>query len=184
MRFETIVRLPKESSSTTRAAVASRVPVPVHVPIPAPVPAPASVPAHAIAAAPSRHTKDLVFVVKPEIQNDIYNLYCADGSLFEVAYIPNFTTSVMMNKLFRNIKENSNLDALEESDDEEEFESDKPDQFVFLDRSFRMVCSFNHKFKKWYPVRLADDKALVSARASIPPVVPFQKKYGYKGGNK
>ena len=40
-----------------------------------------------------------------------------------------------MNKIFRNIKENDKLDALEESDDEDEFENDKSDKFVYLDKS-------------------------------------------------
>ena len=53
-----------------------------------------------------------------------------------------------MNKLFRKIKENDNLDALEESDDEEEFENEKVDRFVYLDKSYHMVCQYNYKFKK------------------------------------
>ena len=60
----------------------------------------------------------------------------------------------MMNKLFRNIKENQNLDALEESDDEEEFENDKIDKFVYLDRSFEMSCEYNMKYKRWQPQQL------------------------------
>ena len=61
-----------------------------------------------------------------------------------------------MNKLFRNIKENNNLDALEESDDEAEFENDREDKFVFLDRAFKMVCQYNYKFKRWMPLSLAN----------------------------
>jgi hypothetical protein len=75
---------------------------------------------------------------------------------FDIALIPDFTTSVMMNKLFRKIKENYNLDALEESDDEEEFENEKEDRFVYLDKTYNMVCLFNNKFKKWYPVKIAE----------------------------
>jgi hypothetical protein len=106
--------------------------------------------------------KEAVFVVKPEVQNDIYNLYCADGSLVGIAYIPDYTTSVMMNNLFRIIKENNNLDALEESDDEEEFQNENTDRFVHLSKSYKMVCAFNYKFKKWYPLRIADETAQVS----------------------
>ena len=93
------------------------------------------------------------FTVKPDIQNDIYHLYEGD-KYHSVALIPDYKTSVMMNKLFRNIKENTNLDTLEESDDEDEFENDRDDRFVFLDKSYKMVCVYNHKFKKWAPVRL------------------------------
>jgi hypothetical protein len=60
-----------------------------------------------------------------------------------------------MNRLFRNIKENQNLDALEESDDETEFQNENDDKFVFLDKSFKMNCVYNPKFKKWMPVSLA-----------------------------
>jgi hypothetical protein len=61
-----------------------------------------------------------------------------------------------MNKIFRKIKENANLDFLEESDDEEEFESEDPHKFVDLDKSYNMLCVYNHKFKKWVPVRIAN----------------------------
>ena len=68
-----------------------------------------------------------------------------------------------MNKLFRNIKENDNLDFLEESDSEDEFENEKEDRFVYLDREFNMICSYNYKFKKWVPLKLADkDNKIIS----------------------
>jgi hypothetical protein len=106
--------------------------------------------------------REVVFTVKPDIQNDIYHLYSitdlGSESYYEIAHIPNYLTSVMMNKLFRNIKENDNLDKLEESDDEEEFENNKDDRFVFLNRSYNMICAYNYKFKKWYPIRVADQK--------------------------
>ena len=108
--------------------------------------------------------RELVFKIKPDIQNDIYHLYALNNGseiYYDIAYIPDFVTSVMMNKLFRNIKENQNLDALEESDDEDEFENDKEDRFVFLDKSYKMVCVYNNKFRKWYPIRLADDNMVI-----------------------
>jgi len=76
--------------------------------------------------------REKVFKVKPDIQNDIYHLYELNDKKeyikIDIAFIPNYTTSVMMNKLFRNIKENENLDTLEESDDEEEFENENVDK--------------------------------------------------------
>ena len=98
--------------------------------------------------------KNGTFTVKPDLQNDIYHLYEDGDKYHSVALIPDYKTSVMMNKLFRNIKENANLDALEESDDEAEFEDERDDRFVFLDKSYKIVCAYNHKFKKWVPVRL------------------------------
>jgi hypothetical protein len=106
---------------------------------------------------------EVVFLIKPDIQNDIYYLYCLDENLKEekhsTAHVPDYNTSVMMNKLFRIIKENNNLDALEESDDEEEFENEDISKFVHLDKSHKMICQFNHKFKKWIPIKLANEKA-------------------------
>jgi len=108
----------------------------------------------------TKREKYVVFQVKPEIQNDIYYLYGYDNNQslchYNTAYIPDFKTSTMMNKLFRNIKENDNLDALEESDEEDEFENQKEDRFVYLDREFNMLCSYNYKFKKWVPLKIAD----------------------------
>lgn len=103
--------------------------------------------------------REIIFNVKPDIQNDIYHLYCDDNSselFYDIAYIPDYNKSVFMNKLFRKIKENDNLDALEESDDEDEFEDDRADKFVYLDKSYKMYCMYNNKFKKWVPNKLAD----------------------------
>ena len=98
-----------------------------------------------------------VFFIKPDLQNDIYYLYQISTTNFdviskEIAHIPDYKTSVLMNKLFRNIKENSNLDSLEESDEEEEFENIQIDKFVDLNKIIKMRCIFNYKFKKWVPV--------------------------------
>ena len=60
----------------------------------------------------------MVFTVKPDIQNDVYRLYSysSTGELVFYGYagVQSYEMSVMMNKLFRKIKENDNLDALEE----------------------------------------------------------------------
>jgi hypothetical protein len=96
-----------------------------------------------------------VFSIKPDLQNDIYHLSDpVNKSLFGTAYIPDYKTSVLMNQLFRNIKENANLDSLEESDSDDEFENDRVDKFVYLDREYTMTCAYNHKFKKWVPLRV------------------------------
>jgi hypothetical protein len=99
------------------------------------------------------------FFVKPDLQNDIYYLYQLNAMNFdaiskEIAHIPDYKTSVFMNKIFRNIKENNNLDSLEESDEEEEFENIQIDKFVDLNKIIKMRCIFNYKFKKWVPVSI------------------------------
>ena len=70
---------------------------------------------------------------------------------YNIACIPDYKTSIMMNSLFRIIKENKNLDALEESDDEDEFENINEDKYVFLDKKYNMRCEYSHRFKKWIP---------------------------------
>lgn len=100
--------------------------------------------------------QDKIFICKPDIQNDIYHLYTLDNEYFGLAAIPDYKTSVMMNKLFRIIKENNDLDALEESDNEEEFENCNIDKFVYLDKSHKMICNYNNKFKKWVPIKITE----------------------------
>ena len=81
---------------------------------------------------------EYTFLIKATIHPDIYELYYKQqGNLvyYKTASIPDFKTSVFMNGLFRNIKENTNLDLLEESDDEEEFENISDDKYVDLEIS-------------------------------------------------
>jgi hypothetical protein len=56
-----------------------------------------------------------------------------------------------MNGLFRNIRENKNLDYIEESDDEDDFENILPDKYVDLKKTLLLECVFHKKFKKWVP---------------------------------
>ena len=97
-----------------------------------------------------------VFRVMADIQFDIYRLYAYGKTpvFYNVAYIPNYRTSVFMNGIFRNIKENANLDAIEESDDEEDFENIDPEKYVDLTKTVLMECQFYQKFKKWVPLRV------------------------------
>jgi len=106
--------------------------------------------------------KQLVFKVTPDIQNDIYNLLVYNNGkeeFYNVAFIPDYKTSIMMNKLFRNIKENDYLDSLEESDNEDEFENENIDKYVYLDKNYKMFCEYNSKFNKWVPIKVAENKS-------------------------
>lgn len=101
-----------------------------------------------------------VFRVIPDIQYDIYHLYAYGKNhepiYYNTAYIPNIEKSVFMNNLFRVIRENSNLDYIEESDDEEDFETIAVDKYVDLNKVYNILCSFNTKFKRWVPLRIAE----------------------------
>lgn len=104
--------------------------------------------------------KNTIFKITADIEPDIYNLFAyKDGieEFYDNAFIPDYKTSVMMNKLFRNIKENDNLDAIEESDNEDEFEDCREDKYVYLDRTYKMICEYSYKFKKWIPLSLANE---------------------------
>lgn len=105
------------------------------------------------------------FLVKPDIQFDIYHLYCFNNIneyiKYDVAYINSYNTSVFMNKLFRNIKENENLDLLEESDDEDDFEDISPDKYVYLEKSYIIKCKYSYKFKMWIPIEKSSDNVII-----------------------
>lgn len=94
---------------------------------------------------------EAIFEVKASLESDIYYLYCHGSTEKRIAYIPSYSQSLMMNSIFRKIRENSNLDLIEESDDEEEFQDSSIDKHVNLDLIVKMRCIFNIKFKKWEP---------------------------------
>ena len=100
------------------------------------------------------------FNVKATLHNDIYNLYCYDQNAtpYGVAMIPSYKSSVMMNSLFRTIKENANLDLLEESDDEEEFQNNNENKFVDLNKCYSMKCVYLKRFRKWQPIEVFKEK--------------------------
>lgn len=101
-----------------------------------------------------------VFEIKADLQNDIYHLYAfgkgSERIYCGIAYIPSVKTSYFMNHLFRNIKENRNLDALEESDDEDDFQDVRIDKYVDLKKTVSVECMFHSKFKRWVPLKVAE----------------------------
>jgi len=103
-----------------------------------------------------------VFQVTPDIQFDIYHLFaCGKDNqpvYYNIAYIPNYKSSVFMNGLFRNIRENKNLDYIEESDDEEDFQNMNIDKYVHIEKVLLMECVFNRKFKRWTPIKVVNPK--------------------------
>jgi len=107
-----------------------------------------------------------IFEVKADLQFDIYHLYAfgqkSKREYYGVAYIPNYKVSMFMNGIFRNIRENKNLDSIEESDDEEDFQDMRMDKYVDLKKIMAMECKFHPKFKRWVPLRIAkgDEKII------------------------
>lgn len=104
------------------------------------------------------------FKVTATLTPDIYNLYILENNkeiFYEYALIDSYKTSVFMNDLFRIIKENKNLDLLEESDDEEEFENIDLEKYVNLGKTYIIECFYNRKFKKWVPKNLAKNNYII-----------------------
>ena len=102
-----------------------------------------------------------VFLVTADIQYDVYHLFACGKNTTPVYYgvagIQNYRTSVFMNRIFRRIVENERLDAIEESDDDEEFQNTAYDKYVDLAKTCLIECVFNLKFKKWIPVKVMND---------------------------
>lgn len=108
-----------------------------------------------------QYLRTAVFIVKACLQYDIYDLYALGNNnsvvLYDVAYISNYKLSIFMNTQFRTIRENKNLDYIEESDDEDDFQDNRFDKYVNLQKSVNMECVFNEKFKRWVPVRIVTE---------------------------
>ena len=108
-----------------------------------------------------------IYLVRPSTVFDIYYLISMKSlrepnhtHITEIAHIPDYKTSMWMNSLFRSIKENDSLDAIEESDNEDEFEDTTPNKHVFLHREYYMECMYHQKFRKWVPLRVVDPPQL------------------------
>jgi hypothetical protein len=93
-----------------------------------------------------------LFNVKADKINDIYYLFSKDNKLYDIALVDSFKTSKYLNNLFRKIKENNNLDLLEESDDEEVFENISDNKYILKVDSIEMLCYYNKKCNKWVPI--------------------------------
>jgi len=116
-----------------------------------------------------------IFKVMADSQTDIYNLYGINDKndkndkieFIGNAYIPNYEISCLLNNIFRNIKENKNLDAIEESDDEDDFENDDENKYVDLNKYVLMQCEYNEKSKKWVPKKIVPNNSQISTISNI-----------------
>jgi hypothetical protein len=147
------------------AQINNKIPAPIYMPIHK-IPAPIYAPIHKIPAmlvSPIFKYKN-IYKIKATIKDDIYNVLSDEDGISEkligIALIPTYKSSVMMNSLFRNIRENNNLDLLEESEDEEDFENVNENKYVNLDKSWLMNCVYSKKFKKWQPISIVHDNKL------------------------
>jgi len=120
-----------------------------------------------------------VFKITANVSDDIYNLYIMDNNtevFYDYALINTYNLSIYMNKLFRKIKENENLDYLLESDQEDEFENIDTFKFIQSNKSYNFECVYNEKFKKWIPDKISEKK-LIDKKQLIQLIK--KKKYFY-----
>lgn len=116
------------------------------------------------------YKQNVYFWVKADLAYDVYYLgaikqkdiiYCQN------ALVLNFKTSVLLNTIFRKIKENQCLDIIEDSDDEDEFEDVREDKLVDLNKECIMECYFHFKFKKWVPLCLVSTEKVVQLQSLL-----------------
>lgn len=112
-----------------------------------------------------QYRQKAVFQVCADCQNDIYHLFAygrnSEPVYYGIACIPSYKSSVFMNGIFRNIRENRNLDYIEESDDEEDFQDMRDNKYVNLSKKALIECAFHQKFRKWVPLRLVEPRSKV-----------------------
>lgn len=156
-------------------------------PMPAPMPAPIATSIPYIQPMDEMLTNiQATFIIRPNVQNDIYELFVMPSSrgrepvFHNFAHIPSYKTSVMMNRLFRNIAENQRLDALEESEDETEFENTDPDKYLSpQNKEEVMICRFHKRFCRWVPIQVISGKTAAFAGVITDQHVN-QHEYRYK----
>jgi hypothetical protein len=119
------------------------------------------VPRKDIDYAAAARKKEATFLVGADLDDDIYHLHCY-GAYFDLAYIGTRKESKYMNGLFRNIRENTNVDLGEESEDEDLFQNVNPDKYVNLEVRIKMNCVYNPRWRRWTPVSVAPDNARIA----------------------
>jgi hypothetical protein len=118
----------------------------------------------------SIYKRKCVFAITPLPNYDIYEVYAYDDCAHKrecigIAGIPTLQLSRYMNSLFRNIRENNNIDLVEESDNEDEFEDENADKYTHMSRVLFMDCQFDEKTRKWIPLGLSNTRRIVSLSA-------------------
>ena len=117
-----------------------------------------------------------VFLVQACEMSDVYKLYCRQSNnnhgqqreplrfgnqwfeFYQYALVPDISTSVVLNTLFRNVYANQNLDSIEESDDEEDEQKTSTGNIIpkntDFERKLYMECVFDWTRKSWIPQTL------------------------------
>jgi len=95
-----------------------------------------------------------VFLVKANQEPDSYTLFGLDKKLGRRKYagkaiVFTYKQSKKLNSIFRIIRENDDIDLIEESEDEDTFEDISEHKFIKSHVYIKMHCKYNQKFRKW-----------------------------------
>ena len=116
----------------------------------------------------SSYEGEAFFLIKSQISCDTYMLYIEnDNNPHGFAAITDYKTSKMMNDNFRTIRENNNLDLIEESDNEDDFENINQDKYVDLNKVLTVRCLYIRKFKKWKPINICSKETRLTSKREI-----------------
>lgn len=100
-----------------------------------------------------------IFLVRADTRQDVYHLYARNrhGSLayYNTAGVQTLKTSRFLNSLFRSVRENTNLDLAEESEDEDTFQNVSETKYLSPNKEFELECVFDTKIAQWVPIRKA-----------------------------
>jgi len=91
------------------------------------------------------------FWIMADVSYDLYKLYDSNSVFVDYACVVDKKTSIWLNSLFRNIRENGRLDEMEESDDEEDFERVEENKYTDMEKRLAVRCRFQPRLKKWMP---------------------------------
>ena len=91
---------------------------------------------------------ECTFEVTPHVSQDVYELHCRDRITSRWACVQSLAESIELNKTFRKIRENTDVDLGELSPDEDEFEDVDLAKYVKR-RTVWMTGRYDPKFKKW-----------------------------------
>lgn len=94
------------------------------------------------------------YIVVADTQNDIYHAYTLQNKYIGILNIPDYKTSCLMNSVYRYIRENENIDYIEESEDEEDFQNIQDNKYIKKDMKCIIECEFIDSFKMWKPLRI------------------------------
>ena len=87
--------------------------------------------------------------VRCESSHDTYSFYDERTKTRKTLCVPTFQNSVMLNSIFRNYKENSNLDTMEESDSDDDFEDMSDDKYSRVGEERSISCMYNNELSGW-----------------------------------